>query len=182
MSLSWNEIRLHASNFVEEWKDRASNAKFVTSDILVNNAATILPDAHVYEFGLLISSMHMAWMRYVCGRIKSDYRYSNTIVYNNFPSPSPTEKQKTAIKKAAQTVLDVRSLYPNSNLADLYNPLTMPKELLKAHQKLDKAVEAAYGKNFTTDADRVTHLFNLYQKMTEGLFTEKSKQAKRRAN
>jgi len=154
---------------------------FVASDILVNDAATILPDASIYELGLLTSSMHMAWMRYVCGRIKSDYRYSNTIVYNNFPFPNPTEKQKTAIEKAAQTVLDVRLLYPNSNLADLYNPLTMPKELLKAHQKLDRVVEAAYGKNFTTDADRVTHLFNLYQKMTEGLFTEKPNQAKRRA-
>jgi hypothetical protein len=152
---------------------------FVNSDILVNNAATILPNASIYEFALLTSSMHMAWVRYVCGRIKSDYRYSNTIVYNNFPFPNPTVKQKAEIEKAAQSVLDTRSLYPNSSLADLYNPLTMPKELLKAHQKLDKAVEASYGKNFTTDADRVTHLFHLYQRMTEGLFVEKPKRKRR---
>ena len=151
---------------------------FVSSDIIVNNAATILPDASIYDFGLLTSSMHMAWVRYVCGRLGNGYRYSNTIVYNNFPFPSPTEKQKVAIEKVAQAVLDARSLYPNSSLADLYSPLTMPKELLKAHQKLDKAVEVAYGKNFTTDADRITHLFNLYQKMTAGLFTEKPKKMK----
>ena len=148
---------------------------FVSSEILVNNAATILPDASIYDFGLLTSSMHMAWVRYVCGRLEMRYRYSNTIVYNNFPFPNPTEKQRTEIEKTAQVVLDTRSLYPKSSLADLYNPLTMPKALLKSHQKLDKAVEAAYGKNFTTDADRVTHLFNLYQKLTEGLFAEKPK-------
>jgi len=152
---------------------------FVNSDILVNDSATILPEATIYDFGLLTSSMHMTWMRYVCGRLKSDYRYSNTIVYNNFPFPKPTEKQKLEIVKTAQTVLDTRSKYPNSSLADLYNPLTMPKDLLKAHQKLDKAVEAAYGKTFETGADRVTHLFNLYQELIAGLFTEKSKQRKR---
>ena len=153
---------------------------FVSSDILVNNAATILPDACIYDFGLLTSSMHMAWTRYVCGRLEMRYRYSNTIVYNNFPFPKPKEKEKKAIENAAQAVLDARSLYPNSSLADLYNPLTMPKELLKAHRKLDKAVEAAYGKSFTTDAERVTHLFNLYKEMTKGLFTEEHKQVKRR--
>jgi hypothetical protein len=148
---------------------------FVGPDILVNNAATILPDASIHDFGLLTSSMHMAWVRYVCGRLEMRYRYSNTIVYNNFPFPNPTEKQKTEIEKAAQSVLDARSQYPNSSLADLYNPLTMPKELLKAHLKLDKAVESTYAKTFETDAERITHLFNLYQTMTEGLFTEKTK-------
>ena len=154
---------------------------FVSSDILVNDSVTILPDAGIYDFGLLTSSMHMAWMKYVCGRLKSDYRYSNTLAYNNFPFPNPTEKQKSEIEKSAQTVLDARSQYPNSSLADLYNPLTMPKEILKAHQKLDKAVEAAYGKTFTTDADRVAHLFHLYQSTTEGLFAGKSKSANKKS-
>ena len=148
---------------------------FVGSNILVNDSVSILPDGCIYDFGLLTSSMHMAWTRYVCGRLKSDYRYSITIVYNNFPFPNPNAKQKAAIEKASQAVLDSRSHYSNSSLADLYNPLTMPKELLKAHKKLDKAVESAYGKTFATDSDRVAHLFNLYQAMTEGLFAKDKK-------
>ena len=153
---------------------------FVSSDILVNDSVTILPDATVYDFGLLISSMHMVWMRYVCGRLKSDYRYSNTIAYNNFPFPSPNEKQKTEIEESAKCILVARSQYPNSSLSDLYNPLTMPRELLRAHQKLDKTVESAYGKIFASDAERVAHLFYLYQTMTAGLFMEKSKVGKKR--
>jgi len=153
---------------------------FVSADILVNDAVTILPDASIYDFGLLTSSMHMAWVRYTCGRIKSDYRYSNTIVYNNFPFPNPTEKQKVEIEETAQAVLGSRTQYPNSSLADLYNPLTMPKNLLKAHQKLDKAVEAAYGKTFNSDADRISHLFFLYQKLVEGLFADIPKHSKKR--
>ncbi|MCL2129057.1 MAG: hypothetical protein FWH35_01720 [Treponema sp.] len=139
---------------------------FVSSDILVNDAVTILPDATVYDFGILTSTMHMAWVRYVCGRIKSDYRYSNTIVYNNFPFPVPSEKQKMEIEKAAQNVLDVRTKFQNSSLADLYDPVAMPPVLLKAHQKLDKAVEASYGRTFTDDSQRVAFLFELYQKLT----------------
>jgi len=151
---------------------------FVTSDILVNDAATILPNASLYDFAILTSSMHMTWVRYTCGRIKSDYRYSNTIVYNNFPFPNPTVKQKTEIEKHAQEVLKIREKYPNSNLAVLYDPLTMPPDLLKSHQKLDKAVEKAYSKEFSSDTDRITHLFFLYQKLTEGLFAEKPKKRK----
>ena len=148
---------------------------YMDKDIITSNANFTIPNASLYHFGILTSSMHMAWMRYVCGRLKSDYRYSNTIVYNNFPFPNPNEKKKAEIEKTAQNILDARTLYPKSNLADLYNPLTMPKELLKAHHKLDKAVETAYGKTFETDADRVTHLFNLYQSMTEGLFVKEPK-------
>jgi hypothetical protein len=117
--------------------------------------------------------MHMAWMRYVCGRLKSDYRYSASIVYNNFPWPSPTEKQKQNIIEKAQRILDARNLYPDLSLATLYGSNTMPPELTKAHQKLDKAVETAYGKTFTNDADRVAHLFYLYQTLTEGLYAKK---------
>jgi len=120
-------------------------------------------EASIYLFGILNSAMHMAWMRTVCGRLKSDYNYSNTLVYNNFIFPEATEKQKNDIEKKAQKILDVRCKYPNSTLADLYDPLATPPDLLKAHQDLDKAVEKMYGKNFKTDAERVEFLFELYQ-------------------
>jgi hypothetical protein len=103
------------------------------------------------------------------------YRYSASIVYNNFPWPTPSDKQKEAIEKAAQAVLDARAAFPDASLANLYDPLTMPPALVKAHQKLDKAVEKAYGKEFTNDADRVAHLFYLYQTMTEGLMAKKTR-------
>lgn len=119
-------------------------------------------NASLYLFGILNSSMHMAWTRTVCGRLKGDYRYSNTIVYNNFIFPKPTDKQRQQIMKYAAQILDVRNQFPDSSLADLYDSLTMPPELMKAHTLLDKAVEKAYGKTFKTDAERVTHLFNLY--------------------
>ena len=110
----------------------------------------------------------MAWVRYTCGRLESGYRYSKDIVYNNFPWPeSPTDAQRAAIESAAQAVLDTREQFPGSTLADLYDPLTMPPALLKAHQKLDAAVDAAYGrKGFKTDAERVAFLFELYQRIT----------------
>jgi hypothetical protein len=124
--------------------------------------------------------MHNAWMRTVCGRLKNDYRYSAGIVYNNFPWPEkPTEKQKQAIEAAAQSVLDARAQFTESTLADLYDPLTMPPVLLKAHQQLDKVVDAAYGKtNFTTEAQRVAFLFELYQKYTSLFAPEKPKRRK----
>jgi hypothetical protein len=106
--------------------------------------------------------------------MKSDYQYSASLVYNNFPWPTPTEKQK-AIGEAAQGVLDARIKYPDSSLAALYDPDTTPPELVKAHHKLDKAVGKAYGKTFTNDADRVAHLFYLYQTLTEGLIAKKSR-------
>ncbi|WP_461611930.1 type IIL restriction-modification enzyme MmeI [Cytobacillus kochii] len=107
--------------------------------------------------------MHMAWMRTVCGRLKGDYRYSNTLVYNNFVFPEPTEKQKSEIEKRAQKILDVRNKYVDSTLAALYDPLSTPRDLLKAHQDLDKAVEKAYGKTFKTDEEREAFLFEKYQ-------------------
>ncbi len=111
----------------------------------------------------------MAWMRTVCGRLKSDYRYSNTIVYNNFPWPSPTEEQKKKIEKTAQGILDARAKYPNSSLADLYDELTMPPELRKAHQQNDIAVMEAYGFNWRnmTESDCVAELTKMYQKLVE---------------
>jgi len=120
---------------------------------------------------MLCSTMHMAWVRHVCGRLKSDYRYTGSMVYNNFPWPSePTEKQRSTIEQAAQAVLDARAAHPDASLADLYDPVAMPPDLRRAHQALDKAVDAAYGKkNFTSDAERVAFLFELYHKYTSML-------------
>ncbi len=154
---------------------------FMEPETIANNLVFVIPEATLYHFSVIQSSMHMAWTRTICGRIKSDYRYSNTIVYNNFSWPeNPSEKQTQTIEAAAQAVLDARAQFPESSLADLYDPLTMPPVLLKAHQALDKAVDAAYGKtNFKTEAERVVFLFELYQKYTSLLPVEKVK--KRRA-
>ena len=129
----------------------------------------IIPDANLYDFGILTSNVHMAWMRVVAGRLKSDYRYSKDIVYNNFPWCNPTEEQKKKIEKTAQAILDARALYPNSSLADLYDELTMPKELRKAHQENDKAVMEAYGFDWKrmTESDCVAELMKMYEKLIQ---------------
>ena len=124
--------------------------------------------------------MHNAWMRTVCGRLKSDYRYSAGIVYNNFPWPEPTDKQRAAIEAAAQAVLDTRAQFPTSTLADLYDPRAMPPELTKAHAALDRAVDAAYGKrSFATEAERVAFLFDRYQQLTSLLPIAPTKKARK---
>ena len=151
---------------------------FFNHKSIASDTCLIIPDCSVYHFGILTSTMHMAWMRYVCGRLKSDYRYSKDIVYNNFPWPNPTEKQKAVIENTAQDVLDIRAKFPNSSLADLYDPVAMPPILIKAHQKLDKAVEAAYGRSFADDGQRVAFLFELYQKLSGELFVEGKKREK----
>lgn len=142
---------------------------FMEKDFIVGNSCFAMENANLYIFGVLNSSTHMSWVRTVCGRIKSDYRYSAGIVYNNFPWPeNPTEKKKEKIEKCAQAVLDARAEFPDASLADLYDPLTMPPVLLKAHHALDKAVDAAYGKtNFKTEAERVAFLFEMYEKYCE---------------
>ena len=129
----------------------------------------IIPDANLYDFGILTSNVHMAWMRVVAGRLKSDYRYSKDIVYNNFPWCNPTEEQKKKIEKTAQAILDARALYPNSSLAELYDELTMPKELRKAHQENDKAVMEAYGFDWKrmTESDCVAELMKMYEKLIQ---------------
>ena len=142
---------------------------FVDANVIVNDAVQIIPGASVYHFGILESNVHMAWMRAICGRIKSDYRYSKDVVYNNFPWPNPTDAQRQRIEKTAQAILNARAKYPNASLADLYDELTMPPELRTAHQNNDRAVMAAYGfpiKGFT-ESDCVAELMKLYQKMTE---------------
>jgi hypothetical protein len=152
---------------------------YVSSDVVCGDANSTVPNASLYHFGVMTSKTHNAWMRALAGRIKSDYRYSASIVYNNFAWPTPTDKQKATIEKAAQAVLDARLLFPQSSLADLYDPLSMPPELVKAHQQLDKAVDAAYGKTFKNEAERVAHLFELYQQLTAPLVAvEKGKKRK----
>jgi len=146
---------------------------FMKPSTLSSNLVKIVPHAKLFHFGMLSSVMHMAWVRSVCGRLKSDYRYSKDIVYNNYPWPNdPTEKQRTAIEDAAQAVLDARAAHPDASLADLYDPVAMPPDLRKAHQVLDKAVDAAYGgagfkpTPARSDAERVAFLFELYHKYT----------------
>jgi hypothetical protein len=155
---------------------------FIDADTLCSDLLFVMLDATLYHFGILTSTMHNAWVRSTCGRLESRYRYSATIVYNNFPWPeSPTDAQRAAIESAAQAVLDTRALFPGSTLADLYDPLTMPPALLKAHQKLDAAVDAAYGrKGFKTDAERVAFLFELYQRYTSLLPAEPAKSRRRK--
>jgi hypothetical protein len=129
-----------------------------------------------------MSAMHMSWVKTTCGRLESRFRYSKDIVYNNYPWPeNPTEKQVQLIEEKAQNVLEVRASFPNSSLADLYHPLTMPPALVKAHNELDKAVDAAYSKqNFSTEAKRMEFLFELYEKYTADLFAkEKPKKTKK---
>jgi len=140
--------------------------------IIASDNLQTIPGATLFHFGVLQSTMHNAWVRYTCGRLKSDIRYSASIVYNNYPWPeAPTDSQRQAIETAAQAVLDARAQFPGSSLADLYDPLTMPPALLKAHQKLDAAVDKAYEasggkKTYKSDAERVAFLFELYQKYT----------------
>ncbi len=155
---------------------------FLEPNTFSSNLVKIMRGGTVFHFGVLSSTMHMAWVRAVCGRLKSDYRYSGGIVYNNFPWPvDATDRQKRAIEEAAQKVLDAREQFPDSSLADLYDPLTMPPVLVKAHQALDKAVDAAYGKRtFASDAERVAFLFEEYQKLVSPLMVGVHNKSKRK--
>ena len=147
---------------------------FFTPNIFCSNLVKIIPDATLYHFGVLTSNVHMAWMRVVCGRLKSDYRYSKDIVYNNFPWPEPSTQQRQKIEQTAQAILDARALYPDSSLADLYDELTMPPELRKAHHQNDMAVMQAYGftkgsEAYKSEVACVVGLMKLYQKKVEDL-------------
>lgn len=141
---------------------------FMDKNTIASDAVLIVPNATLYHFGVMQSSVHMAWVRSVCGRLKSDYRYSNKVVYNNFPWPNPTDKQKKKIEQTAQVILDVRAKYPDSSLADLYDDATMPVELRNAHLANDKAVMEAYG--FTgkikSESECVAELMKMYQELT----------------
>jgi hypothetical protein len=143
---------------------------YLGKESLASNLVKIIPEATLYEFGVLSSMMHMDWMRLVAGRLESRYRYSIGIVYNNFPWPLPTAPQKKAVERAAQAVLDSRATFPENSLADLYDPLAMPPSLVKAHNELDRMVDHCYrNSKFTSARKRVEHLFKLYEKFIAGL-------------
>lgn len=150
---------------------------YMPKDVITSNLCLIIPDAPIFHFGMLSSIMHMTWVKYTCGRLKSDYRYSNKLVYNNYPFPkAPSDKHKAKVETAAQKVLDVRAGFPDSSLADLYDPLTMPPALVKAHQQLDKAVDLCYRPQaFTNERNRIEFLFELYEAYTKPLLVEGKK-------
>ncbi|MGM9551919.1 MAG: DNA methyltransferase [Clostridia bacterium] len=168
----FGEIRQPNSDMLVIPKVSSENRKyipigFISPDIIVNGSALIIPDATLYHFGILSSNIHNAWMRMVAGRLKSDYQYSGTIVYNNFPWATPTEEQKAKIEKTAQAILDARAMYPDCSLADLYDELTMPSEIRKAHQENDRAVMQAYGFDIktTTESSCVAELMKMYREL-----------------
>ncbi len=172
---SWlfQEVRYSKSDYivvprVSSERRRYVPIGFLTPDILVNDAMQFIPNATLYHFGVLTSNVHMAWMRVVCGRLEMRYRYSKDIVYNNFPWPTPTEEQKARIEQTAQAILDARAKYPDSSLAALYDDVTMPAELRKAHQDNDRAVMRAYGfvPGKTSESECVAKLFEMYQELT----------------
>lgn len=143
---------------------------FVAPEIIASGSALIVPDATMYDLGVMLSTMHMAWVRQVCGRLESRYQYSARLVYNNFPWPTPTDAQRAAVEATAQAILDARAQYPGQTLADLYDPVAMPKPLRDAHAANDRAVDRCYRPQpFTTERARVEFLFDLYQKLTAPL-------------
>ncbi len=176
----FTEDRQPSSNFIVIPKVSGQARRYVPMgflppDIICNNTIKFVPNATLYHFGVLESNVHMAWMRAICGRTKSDYQYSNSIVYNNFPWPEPTEEQKAKIEQTAQAILDARALYPDSSLADLYDELTMPPELRTAHQKNDRAVMEAYGfwGKLNTESECVAELMRMYQELTKATKPER---------
>ena len=169
----FDEVRECSTDYVAIPKVSSQNRRYIpmeylSKEIIPGDKLFCLPDATLYELGVLTSSAHMAWMRVTCGRLKSDYSYSNTIVYNNFPWPRPTEPQKLKIEQTAQAILDARNLYPSSSLADLYDEAVMPPELRKAHRANDAAVLEAYGfPKDATESEIVARLFKMYQELTQ---------------
>ena len=156
---------------------------FMNQAVIANDQVLTITGASLFHFGVLCSEMHNAWMRYTCGRLESRFRYSKDIVYNNYPWPDePTDKQRQAIEATAQAVLDIRAQFPTATLADLYDPLTIPPELSKAHQALDRAVDAAYGKTrFASEAERVAFLFERYRQLTSLLPATPTKKIRKRS-
>lgn len=168
----FGEIRQPESDYVYIPLTSSENRDYIPmsffdKDKISNNTGSLIPNATLYDFGILQSAQHMVWVNYVCGRLESRYRYSNNLVYNNFPWPeSSTEEQKKKVEECAQKVLDTRLLFPNSSLTDLYDPNTMPPELVKAHTDLDRAVDSCYGRKFINKEERIEFLFELYKKYT----------------
>ncbi len=171
--LSFGTTNIPITNYIVIPKVSSERRKYIPMgylepEILSSDLVFIVPSATMYHFGVLTSNVHMAWMRAVCGRLKSDYRYSKDVVYNNFPWPTPTAEQKAKIEQTAQAILDARALYPDCSLADLYDEVTMPPELRKAHQQNDKAVMQAYGfwGKLNTETECVAELMKMYQQLS----------------
>jgi hypothetical protein len=182
----FGEDRHPANDYILIPLHSSENRKYIPmgyfdNENISNNSCSTIANSTLFHFGILMSSFHMSWVKAICGRIKSDYRYSNEIVYNNYPWPeNPSEKQIKTIEEKAQKVLEVRSSFPDSSLADLYSPLTMPPALVKAHNELDKAVDAAYSKQaFASEAKRMEFLFELYEKYTADLFSKEKPKKKK---
>lgn len=144
---------------------------FLNKNVIASDLARTVSNADFFHFGVVTSQMHMTWVKYVCGRLKSDFRYSNTVVYNNYPWPkNPSEKNINSVKEKAQRVLEIRKEFPNSSLADLYDPMTMPPKLVNAHQQLDKAVDLCYRPQvFSNETSRIEYLFELYDEYNSPL-------------
>lgn len=171
----FGEIRQPNTNYLVVPRHSSENRRYIPigyieANIICGDANLLIPSADLFDFGVLMSNVHNSWIRAIAGRIKSDYRYSASVVYNTFPWCNPTEEQKKKIEKTAQAILDARTLYPNSSLADLYDELTMPKELRKAHQENDKAVMEAYGFDWKkmTESDCVAELMKMYENLIKG--------------
>ena len=186
----FGEIRDFGDNYLVVPRVSSENRKYIPIGFfdkksIVSDTCMAIPNCQEYHFGILSSEMHMTWVRNVCGRLKSDFRYSKDIVYNNFPWPHDLPKQRIqGVEKLARQVLKVRERYPDSSLADLYDPLTMPSDLVHAHQELDKFVDSCYRPlPFSSEAKRMEFLFELYEKYTADLFTqEKVKRTKKKIN
>ena len=169
----FDEIKDSKTNYValpvvSSEKRRYIPIDYLDSKVIAGNKLFMIENTTLYHFGVLTSNVHMAWMRAVCGRLEMRYSYSNTIVYNNFPWCNPTPEQKAKIEQTAQAILDARALYPDSSLADLYDELTMPPELRKAHQNNDRAVMAAYGfSTKMTESECVAELMKMYSELTK---------------
>lgn len=172
------EIRQPTSRYIVIPQHTSENRKYVPfgyfdPEVIIHNSCSAIPDATSYHFGILSSAMHMAWVRQVCGRLESRYRYSTSLVYNNYPWPeAPTDKQRAAVAERGQAVLDARNKYPDNSLADLYDPLAMPAELVKAHAELDREVDGCYRKEpFASDRERFMELIALYERLSNPLLT-----------
>lgn len=183
------EIRQPKTDYILIPQHTSENRKYIPFDyfskeFIIGNSCTALPIDSFFVFGLLSSKMHFSWINYVCGRLESRFRYSNTIVYNNYPWPeNPTEKQKNRVEEAAKKVLEVRKEFPDSSLADLYDPVLMPPKLVKSHQELDKAVDLCYRPQpFTSDTNRMEFLFELYDKYTNPLIPDNGRREKKMKN
>ncbi len=184
----FGEVRQPRGTYIGFPRVSSENRKYIPiailePDIIAGDKVYTIENSSLFHFGVLTSVIHMTWMKYTCGRMKSDFSYSNSIVYNNFPWPeNPSEKQIAAIEAAAQMVLNARAEFPNSSLADLYDPLTMPPSLVKAHNDLDKVVDLAYRPQpFTSEANRMVFLFELYEKYTAGLFAKEKKPKRKKS-